>query len=661
MWTKVFQAGGVVGGANIVDANSMASGMTFYDGTNYENKFGDVIILNGKVFYSLPNSDVAKGGEYTCVDLATGETLWTRSDMSPLPTFAQLYDYESLNQHGVIPDGYLWGVSGTNWTAYDAADGSKLFTLTNVPAGTESIGPNGEILRYVLNAQGKWLAMWNNTASHDLTNSNIANDTSSTNFYQWRPVGKTINVTDSYTWNVTIPTLPTGSSIAAVLYNDKLIVSTALSSTTYLGTPEKTTLTAISLKPESRGTIAWTTDIPALPGNASRSLAAIDYDSRVLIYFSKETVSWTGYSMDTGQKLWGPTASENPWNFYSGAGGALSTTTAGGGKLYSSGYSGVVYCYDDRTGTLLWNYTNYAGLDAPYTGYPTGIAGVADGKVYISVNEHSCTAPYWKGCEIICLDATNGQRLWGIYGHGTSSYGDSGFAIADGMLVYLNLYDMQIYCVGKGPSATTADAPMIGVTLGQQVLIRGSVTDTSAGAKGLVEKSLYNTVPAVSDASEDDWMNYLYMQKPMPNNVQGVKVHITAIDPNGNYQDLGTATTDINGKYGLSWTPPVEGTYHVTATFESTNSYWGSMDTTYFVVGKAAAPIVVPSASPVPTATPAVVPTPTQAPSPTAASPSPSQAPPPAAADMTTTYIAIAAAGVIIAVVAAAIALRRRK
>ena len=157
-------------------------------------------------------------------------------------------------------------------------------------------------------------------------------------------------------------------------------------------------------------------------------------------------------------------------------------------------------------------------------------------------------------------------------------------------------------------------------------------------------------------------MAHLYMQKPCPNNVQGVKVHLTAFDPNGNYQDIGTATTDINGKYGLSWTPPVEGTYHVTATFASTNSYWGSSDTTYFVVGKAAtAPQVVPTASPVPTATPVVVPTPTQAPTPTAASPSPSQAPPPAAADMTTTYIAVAAAVVIIAVAAAAIVLRRRK
>ena len=131
----------------------------------------------------------------------------------------------------------------------------------------------------------------------------------------------------------------------------------------------------------------------------------------------------------------------------------------------------------------------------------------------------------------------------------------------------LTCYDMQIYCVGKGPSATTVDAPMIGVSKGQEVLIRGTVTDTSAGAKALVEKSLFNTVPAVSDASQDDWMNYLYMQKPMPNNVQGVTVHLTAIDPNGNYQDIGTATTDANGKYGLSWTPPVEGTYHVTATF----------------------------------------------------------------------------------------------
>jgi hypothetical protein len=203
---------------------------------------------------------------------------------------------------------------------------------------------------------------------------------------------------------------------------------------------------------------------------------------------------------------------------------------------------------------------------------------------------------------------------------------------------------------------------MISVAQGQEVLIRGTVTDTSAGAKNLVAKSLFSAVPAVSDASQDDWMNHLYMQKALPNNVEGVKVRVTAIDPNGNYQDIGTATTDINGKYGLAWTPPVPGTYHVTATFESTNSYWGSTDTTYFVVGKAtAAPQVKPTESPISTATPAVIQTPTQAPSPTAASPSPSQAPPPAVATSTTTYIALSAIVIVVVLAAAVLIFRKRK
>ncbi|MCW4018410.1 MAG: PQQ-binding-like beta-propeller repeat protein [Candidatus Bathyarchaeota archaeon] len=665
MWTKVFQAGGVVGGSNVG-----IQGMTFYDGTNYENKFGDVIILNGKVYYSLPQSNNAKD-KYTCVDLATGETVWTRDDMSPLPSFAQLYDYESMNQHGVIPDGYLWGTTGggrfaasgtQNLTAYDPADGSKLFTLLNVPGGTECIGSNGEILRYVLD--GSSLALWNNTAAHDLTGSTDPNDWTSTSYNQWRPVGKTIDASTSYSWNITLPTLPAGSSIATVLPDDKIIFQTSLSAGTYLGTPEVTTLTAVSLKPANRGTIVWTADIPALPGNASRSLSAIDYDSHVMIYFSKETISYTGYSMDTGDKLWGPTASENAFNFYSGGGGSISTVSAGDGKLYSTGYSGIVTCYDDITGDILWIYNNYAGLDAPYTGYPTGIAGVADGKVYIAVNEHSCGAPYWKGAEVVCIDATNGEKLWGLYAHGSSSYGDAGFAIADGMLVYLNLYDMQIYCVGKGPSATTVDAPMTALIEGQSLLIRGTVTDTSAGAKLLVEKSLFNTVPAVSDESVDDWMEYLYMQKAIPTDVVGVSVHLTAIDPNGNFQDIGTTTADINGKYGITWTPPVPGTYHVTATFEGSDSYWGSQDTTYFVVDPAVAAQPITSIAPLPSSAPTQTAASPSALTPVqSVSPLPSEVPQPSttAATPTLTYIAIGAAVIVIVAAAAALILRKRK
>jgi hypothetical protein len=87
-----------------------------------------------------------------------------------------------------------------------------------------------------------------------------------------------------------------------------------------------------------------------------------------------------------------------------------------------------------------------------------------------------------------------------------------------------------------------------------------------------------------------DWMEYLYMQKECPTDVMGVQVKLTAVDPNGNFQDIGTATTDSAGKFGRSWTPPVQGDYQVTATFEGTESYGSSLDTTYFTVGPAPSP-----------------------------------------------------------------------
>jgi hypothetical protein len=151
------------------------------------------------------------------------------------------------------------------------------------------------------------------------------------------------------------------------------------------------------------------------------------------------------------------------------------------------------------------------------------------------------------------------------------------------------------------------------------------------------------------------WMEYLYMQQPMPTNATGVKVHLTAIDPNGNYQDIGTATSNTLGNYAIPWTPPVSGLYTVTATFEGSNSYYSSKAGTSFVVSAA------PSAMPVATATPTQTAAPTSAPTQTPVSPSPSVAPQPTSGIPTTTYIAIAAAVVIIAVVAAAVVLRRRK
>jgi hypothetical protein len=246
---------------------------------------------------------------------------------------------------------------------------------------------------------------------------------------------------------------------------------------------------------------------------------------------------------------------------------------------------------------------------------------------------------------------------------GVNDYADDAFPIADGIMTYLNYYDMQIYAIGKGPSVTTVTASPKVVAYGNQMLIEGTVIDTAAGTALDEQTARFpNGVPAVSDASMSAWMEYVYMQKPKPTDVTGVLVHLTAIDPNGNFQDLGTAVSDSLGNFAVSWIPPVPGLYTVTASFEGSKSYYSSQAGTSFVVSESAAavPVVVtPTQAPGQPSTPAA-----SAPiSAQSVLPLHSEAPQPSttAAAPTLTYIAIGAAVIIIVVVAAVLIFRRRK
>jgi hypothetical protein len=275
---------------------------------------------------------------------------------------------------------------------------------------------------------------------------------------------------------------------------------------------------------------------------------------------------------------------------------------------------------------------------------------IADGKVYVATGEHSPNQPMWRGSRLHVVDAETGKGLWSVLGWYETP------AIADGYLAVFNNYDSQIYCFGQGLTATTVSAPQTELPLKTKVLLQGSVTDQSPGETCLGIPAA--GTPAIADESMSLWMEYLYMQKPKPTNATGVSVHLTAIDPNGNFQDIGTVKSDIDGTYAIDWVPPVPGIYKVTAEFAGSKSYFSSSGTTHFLVGNAPTAAVV-TPTPVVTSTP---PPPTKTPLPTfSPSVSPTQAPPPAAMDFTTAYIAVAAAAVVIAVVAAAVILRRRK
>jgi hypothetical protein len=71
------------------------------------------------------------------------------------------------------------------------------------------------------------------------------------------------------------------------------------------------------------------------------------------------------------------------------------------------------------------------------------------------------------------------------------------------------------------------------------------------------------------------------------------------VDANGNYREIGTATTNSKGNFNLVWTPDIWGTYQVTAQFRGTKGYWPSYQETVFTV------MEQPEATPAPTAPPA--------------------------------------------------------
>jgi hypothetical protein len=295
--------------------------------------------------------------------------------------------------------------------------------------------------------------------------------------------------------------------------------------------------------------------------------------------------------------LWGPTESTNDYTYF------RNQPTAAYGKLYWAGYGGTLYCYDMKNGTLLWTYGNggpgnstFAGLETSWGTYPVFVDVIADGKVYLASTEHSPGSPFYKDTRYRCIDAYTGKEIWTLMGWGTGM--DATYdRVADGFFVYLNCYDMQIYCVGKGPSATTVTAsPKVSVN-GDSVLIEGTVIDTAAGTKQNEPAARFpNGVPAVSDASMSAWMEYVYMQKPRPANATGVEVTLDTIDPNGNWIHIGNATSDTSGTFSYMWTPDVPGKYTVIATFAGSESYWPSYAET--AIGVDAAPPAPPAPEP---------------------------------------------------------------
>ena len=77
----------------------------------------------------------------------------------------------------------------------------------------------------------------------------------------------------------------------------------------------------------------------------------------------------------------------------------------------------------------------------------------------------------------------------------------------------------------------------------------------------MVKSNFPNGLPCVSDESESAFMEAVYQQQAMPNNITGVPITISVLDANNNFRAIGTTTSDYTGHYGLTWTPDIPGNY----------------------------------------------------------------------------------------------------
>ncbi|MCW3999343.1 MAG: PQQ-binding-like beta-propeller repeat protein [Candidatus Bathyarchaeota archaeon] len=604
MWTKPLQNGGVVGGDDFE-----IIGDTYFDGSAYIPRYTNPIIVNGKLYYTDPkgiNSEFsmlggASYGATNCVDLHTGKLIWSKN--IPALSFALIYDLQDPQQHGVLP-AILFTANFAQ--AYDADTGLLLFNVTQLPnAVTSAMGPNGEIIRYVITNAGttsepNWrLMQWNSTNMWTGVGfKSLGSGFGITPAIDINPNTGTVNASSPARYDYDIPitwrsTMTQTTVVAAwpedvmLCYNGTLPSMTSWTPFTYF---------AVNLN-SSKGTVGsilWQNTIQPPSGNITVVQSGADPIGRVFLEGYKETMQWNAYNLDTGKKMWGPTDSQAALDYYGIPGIEDRVCSIAYGKVYSSEFSGIVYCYDEFTGDLLWTYGNGGEGNSTNSGfavpgnYPMAINAIGNGVIYTVTTEHTVNTPIYKGATVRAINATDGSELWQLSAY-TGEFHSYSYAIADGYCNYFNGYDNQIYTLGRGPSALTVDAPLANVALGSGLVIKGTVTDISAGTQQDEQAARFpHGVPVVSDESMTDWMSYIYQQKPLPTNFTGVDVVIDVIDANGNYRNIGTAKTDASGTYLLPWTPDIEGAYTVIASFQGTNGYWPAYAETGFAVDPAA-------------------------------------------------------------------------
>jgi len=601
LWSNYQTVGGIAGGSigigqygfkSFLGGASPNEGATWYTGLSYEGRYGPPIMINGLLICSVPAIGAGGTGGTKAIDLRTGQQVWWQNISV---SCAQVLSFESPNQHGLIP--YLWQ-TGATYRLYDPMNGYLIMEFANASTGKLTMDANGNMLCYFVggNTTQRWMAMWNSTRASYMHVIFQGTD-------EWRPPRNTVQDWRSgIQWNVTESVIPGYGNPSLAVVGEGSVIATVTNSTL---------LTTMFIGYDATtGTELWRTPIK---GNQGLGSSGHILRNGVLAVYVQELLGFYGVDIKTGQVLYGPTKPfENPFGLYSSSslGLGFDNPNIAYDKLYYVGYDGTLHCYNVHTGENLFNSYVGSNPDSPFGQNPlgTGTWPIADGKVYSATGEHSPPSPLPLSAKMYCWDANTGDIKWSLLGWWSC------LTVSDGVLTGFNNYDGLIYGMGKGNSATTVQTPLTGIEAGATITITGTVTDQSPGETCLGIPAA--GTPAIADASMSAWMEYLYMQQPIPTNANGVPVQLVAIDSSGASTNIGSVTSDSTGNYAISYTAPTTpGLYKIIANFAGSESYYASSAVTAItVVGAVPTPasandvasavvaILPPTASPVPTA-----------------------------------------------------------
>ncbi len=534
------------------------------------------IIYAGRVYdtYTKPGTGSSRQTYWRCTDIRTGELYWERP-LEEGESEPNIVEYMSQNEE--VPGAtaraaktvYLVSISGGRILKYDAYTGVLEVNITGLPSGisgatmitgsdvysVQRIGSERRLIRWTIeNNAGSWEA---GAAGRIVVDDFEA------------------RVKSNISWPF--------NSLGTCDFESGVAVTTGSVYSSATGVSIGQTISAASL---TNGEVLWETTTDSSTGLETFFSAGISMADHGKFAARMQNGQWYCWDLRTGRLLWKSELSDWPWGVF----GAYSSVSAYG-YIYSYDFVGV-HAINWETGKIDWTFQSPAPYqyETPYQGYYSwhGAAKAADGKLYVYNGEHTPSQPVTRGWRLFCLNATTGEHLWDIpMGQliwNTIWYGLGGIpgsrifqgAIADGYLVCTNEYDGYLYSIGKGKSQTTIEAPMTAVTLGQKIVLKGTVLDMSPAQP---------STPCVSIESISSYMEYLHMQYPIPDNVTGVTISLDTIDPNGNFVHIGEVTTDgYSGTYGFTWEPEIPGQHAVTATFAGDESYGSSFATTYVSV-----------------------------------------------------------------------------